>query len=151
MSNYKIVWIPLSDKIQGQYGSCGVYRKFCLSDVVYFLGAVSCVIIPVLFAHFSTGLVSWVSACIDVAIKGLLIWEMAERAFSWQWTYFEIKHRQVLLGDFQVPPAQWVSCIFEVSALPRDFAEFDTLILQRRNVGTSRRKCGGKSKREENL
>lgn len=35
-----------------------------------------------------------------------------------------------------------------MSALPRDFAELDTLILQRRNVGTSRRKCEKKPRGE---
>lgn len=94
------------------------------------------------------GLFTWPVAASIRPPEFLLTREMAERAFSCLWTYFRIKHGQVLLWDCQVPLTQWVSCIFEVSALQWDFAEFDMLILQRKNLGTSRRKCGKKTRQE---
>lgn len=94
------------------------------------------------------GLLTWRVAALIGPLEVLLTWEIAERAFSCLWAYFWVKHGQVLLWDCQVPLTQWVSYIFEVSALQWDFAEFDMLVLQRKNLGTSRRECGKKAWQE---
>ena len=97
------------------------------------------------FASSQQGLLACPVAASIRPSEFLLTLEMAERAFPCLWTYFQIKHGQVLLWDCQVPLTRWVSYIFEVSALQWDFAEFDVLVLQRKTLGASRRKCGEKS------